>query len=66
MSEIPEDRDRVNLLDVDDTKYWLARFGCTLYQLELAVHAVGGGRVGPAADVENYLRDRGQFGRTQH
>jgi hypothetical protein len=48
----PRDRERVNVNEPYEVRYWTRRFGCTESELRRAVAAVGV----MARDVENYLK----------
>lgn len=48
----PRDRERVNVNEAHEIRYWTGRFSCTEAQLRAAVKAVGV----MAKDVEAYLK----------
>ena len=48
------DRDRVNVHEDYEVRYWREKFGCSKDELEKAVQAVGPMK----KDVETYLQER--------
>jgi hypothetical protein len=50
----PRDRERVNVHEPYEVRYWTGKFGCTEAQLKEAVKAVGV----MAKDVEAYLKKK--------
>ena len=48
----PRDSRRVNIGEEYELKYWTGKFGCTRYQLEMAVRKVGA----MAKEVEKELK----------
>ena len=52
---VPETVVRVNLSEISQVEYWAREFGCTPFELRVAVRAVGV----TVANVRAYLKSRG-------